>query len=91
MSEPITVTTPDGHVTITARPWTADQRPQVIAGLRQIIDSLYRALPELCGSDTVEQAASDLALRTAIDNEDVADVVLQTAPDTELAQADCHR
>lgn len=93
MNDPITVTTPDGHVTITAHPWNADERPQVIAGLAQIVDSLHRAFPELRGIGTIGAPALDL-LPAAIDEADEVEAALQIGGDDEiadarLAQSDC--
>lgn len=62
MSASITITTPSGHFTVTARPWNDDQRHTVIRELREVLNSLILAFPELTAADTAEyhDAAGDL-------------------------------
>ncbi|WP_280413148.1 hypothetical protein [Nocardia asiatica] len=47
MTAPFEISTPGGHFTISARGWATEERPQVIAELRPMIDALRLAFPEL--------------------------------------------
>ncbi|MDE1673756.1 hypothetical protein [Nocardia gipuzkoensis] len=73
MTAPFEISTPGGHFTIRARGWTTEERPQVLAELRPMIDALRMAFPELDNGATL----AGLANLSSI----IAEVF--TVPDTE--------